>query len=328
MNEQTDRNEQTRLSDFLDWWIETVIKGNVRRNTYTAYRGYIDNHIKRLLGNNRLKELTPAAIQQFVHTLCTEERGLAAKTVRVVASMLSGALECAAGYGYIPKNPCVKMRLPKAAEKEVEVFTQDEQSRIEYAVERSEDARTLGIVICLYTGLRLGELCGLRWENIDFENKFITVRKSLNRAENKGGGRNKTVMLEQEPKTANAKRIIPLPDFLREMLKKAKSESNGPPVISMKNGRYVNPRTLQILYAKLLKTAGVPHCKFHTTRHTFATRAIEIGMDIKSVSEILGHANATITINRYVHSLTEQKIKGMRMLNAYFRDKKAADSMS
>ncbi|GHU99523.1 site-specific integrase [Clostridia bacterium] len=317
-------NEQTILGDFLDWWVETAIKVNVRLNTYTAYRGYIDNHIKRLLGGSRLGEIKPMTIQQFVHALSTDERGLAAKSVRVIASMLSSALECAADYGYIPKNPCVRMRLPKVIEKEVEVFTRDEQSKIEYAAERSGDARTLGIVISLYTGLRLGELCGLRWENIDFENKTMTIKKSLNRIENKSGGKNKTVMLEQEPKTANAKRIIPLMDILCEMLKKAKTESSGPHVISMPDGRYVNPRTLQMIYAKLLKTANVPYYKFHATRHTFATRAIEIGMDIKSVSEILGHANATITINRYVHSLTEQKIKGMSMLNEYFRNKKAA----
>ena len=316
-------NDQTKLSEFLDWWVETAVKENVRLNTYTAYRGYIDNHIKRLLADKLLCEMKPAVIQQFVYTLCTEERGLVAKTIRVISSMLSSALECAADYEYITKNPCVRMRLPKVVEKEVDVFTQDEQSKIELAVEQSGDTRTLGIIISLFTGLRIGELCGLRWENIDFENKTITIKKSLNRAENKNGGKNKTIMLEQEPKTPHAKRIIPLMDILCDMLTRVKAESNSPYVISMSNGRYVNPRTLQMIYAKLLEAAGVPYYKFHATRHTFATRAIEIGMDIKSVSEILGHANATITINRYVHSLTEQKIKGMSMLNDYFCDKKS-----
>jgi integrase len=307
----------TGLGAFLDMWLGGVVGGSVRHNTYTAYGGYIENHIKPFFGEKPLEEIGTDTVQRFVRSLGAEGKGLAAKTVRVVASVLSGALQCAVDYGYIVKNPCARVRLPKIAEKEIAVFTQEEQRRIERAAMAASDKRAVGIVLCLYTGIRLGELCALQWEQVDFKNKTLCVRYSLNRTKNKEGGR-KTAMTPQEPKSAKSKRVIPLPNFLCGIVKGLRRESPGAYVLSMPGGKFVHPRTVQLLYAKLLKTAGVPYHSFHALRHTFATRAIELGADIKTVSEILGHANASITINRYVHSLGEQKRKMMNCLDALY----------
>jgi integrase len=319
-------NGQTKLKDYLDRWIGTTIKGNVRHNTYSAYQGYIKNHIVPNLGELQLFEVKADIIQQFIFDLGNKE--LSPKTIHVIASMLSSALQCATNYEYIFKNPCAKMRLPKVEEKEVEVFTEDEQDKIVKAVLKSRDKRHLGILICLYTGLRIGELCALKWSNVDFVGASINIKEALSKAEIIDSNGKKRIMLtEQEPKTKKSKRLIPLPEFLCDILKRHAQSSNSEYVISMPTGNRVHPRTMQRLYTKLIGEAGVAYKKFHTQRHTFATRAIENMADIKTLSEILGHSNATITINRYVHSLAEQKRKIMQNMSDYYiRKQKTAQS--
>jgi integrase len=232
-------------------------------------------------------------------------------------TILNGAMQCAVDYEYIAKNPCARVRLPRAVFKESDIFTREEQSKIERATERSEDMRLLGVKTTLYTGLRLGELCGLKWEYVDLRNGTISVKSSLNRTKNREDGHGKTTLSEQEPKSAKSKRVIPIPRFLCRILREAKEKSKGVYVVHSENGGFVDPRTMQMLYAQLLKTAGVSYRKFHTLRHTFATRAIELGMDVKTLSEILGHASAGVTIDRYVHSLSEQKRKMMDNFESY-----------
>jgi integrase len=311
----------TTLGEFLDGWLERVVKVGTRRSTYVSYGGYINNHIKRLIGGAPLSELKPVVVQEFAHRLVDEGR-LSARTIGIVVTMLSGALNYAEDYELIVKNPCKRIRLPKIEEKEVEVFTRDEQNRIENEILRSEDRRYYGVLLALYTGMRIGELCALRWENVDFERKCISVKRSLNRVSERDGGGKKTVMAEREPKTKKSKRVIHLPDFIVRILREIKAERKGEYVVSMKDGRFVQPRTMQILHRKLLERAGVPYRSFHALRHTFATRAAELNTDPKTVSETLGHSNTQITLNRYTHSLLEQKQIMTRRFDDYFKNKK------
>ncbi|MDR3263893.1 MAG: site-specific integrase [Clostridiales bacterium] len=316
--------EQIRLYEFLDMWLENVIKGNVRISTHTAYKGYIENHIKRLLYNEQIKEISIEKIQKFIGQLGSEEKALSPKTIRSIFIMLKTALQCAVDYEYIIKNPCVKVRLPKLKEKEINVFTHDEQRKLETAILNSCDRRHIGVLLCLYTGLRIGELCALKWEDINLKEKTLTVRNSLNRVSNDNNNESKTQILQEEPKTKKSKRIIPLPEFICEILCKQKKDSKSQHVISMKSGKPVEPRAMQTIYKKLLKIADIAEHNFHVLRHTFATRAIELGADVKTISEMLGHSNSMITINLYVHSLVEQKQKVMQGLNNYFCNKKGS----
>ncbi|MDR3318010.1 MAG: site-specific integrase, partial [Clostridiales bacterium] len=173
--------------EFLDYWLETVMRNNIRQSTYMAYRGYIENHIRKRIGGEQLIELKVDKLQRLTSELQTEGGGLAAKTVRSIMLMLRGALEYAVDCEYIIKNPCDKVKLPKLEEKEVTVFDQTDQKRLGTAILQSEDRRHYGILIGLYTGLRIGELCGLKWESIDFENGTISIRASLNRVINYDG---------------------------------------------------------------------------------------------------------------------------------------------
>jgi integrase len=307
--------QERKLTEFLDFWLDGIVGGSVRQNTRAAYGGYVKNHIAPYFERALLMGLRTEAVQKFVSDM--SER-LSPRTVRAVFSMLKSALNMAAEFGYIAKNPCNAVKLPKVDEREVRVFCRADQQRLESAALASNDKRNIGVMICLYTGIRIGELCALKWENVDFENGSIRITASLGRINNRGGVK-KTEMAMQKPKTRKSKRTIPLPEFLSGILKRHKNESGGVYVVSMrKNGRYVQPRTMQNIYAGLLKTAGMEHINFHSLRHTFATRALELGTDIKTISDILGHSNSAITLNRYVHSTTEQKRSLMQNMDTFF----------
>jgi integrase len=171
--------------------------------------------------------------------------------------------------------------------------------------------------------LRIGEVCGLKWNSIDFTHSELTVKSSLNRVINYDGKKKKTSVIEIEPKTKKSRRTILLPKFLCQILKRLKRDSKSDYCISMKSGKAVEPRMMQVIYTKLLKTAEIAYVNFHTLRHTFATRAIELCADVKTLSEVLGHANTMITVNRYAHSLTEQKHKMMNGFDNLYKSNNA-----
>jgi integrase len=309
---------QTKLGTFLKEWLETVMRDNIRQTSYMAYRNYIYNHINVLLGEKRLTDLKPDMIQSFIRNLRTEPKNLAGKTTRSIVIMLRSALDCAIDYEYIVKNPCRKIKLPKIEEIEVTAVGIEEQRKIERTILDSDDKRYIGILAGLYSGLRIGEICGLKWVDLDLESGRLSVKKSIKRVLNYDERLPKSSVLEEEPKTPKSRRTIPMPEFLRNILLKRKSQSNSEYVVSMKNGKHVEPRTMQFIYARMMKEAGVPYAKFHCLRHVFVTRSLELGTDIKTISEVLGHANASITANIYAHSLMEQKEKMMDKLNGLF----------
>lgn len=158
--------------------------------------------------------------------------------------------------------------------------------------------KLLGIVICLYTGLRIGELLALTWSDVDFEKGEINVSKSCY------CGKHGRVV--DSAKTEHSKRVIPLCNQIIRILRKMKKESDSEYVISS-NGKPVTTRSYQKSFENMQKNLHILHRGFHALRHTFATRAMECGMDVKTLSEIMGHKNSTVTLNRYTHSLAEHK---------------------
>lgn len=312
------------IGEFSDYWLDGIMKGNVRQTTYVAYKGYIENHIKRHMGEFRLNDLYPMDIQKFITELSVGKQ-LSPKSIHLIMAVFKNILSCALDFGYIRQNPCNKIRMPRLIEKETKAFSRTEQQSIEAAIRLSADTRSLGVLICLYTGIRLGELCALKWDDVDFKGKCLRINASLKRVyvnnDSIGMAYRKTACIEEEPKTTKSRRAIPLPEFLCDTLKALKKNSPGHYVISMKNGRYVKPRTMQLFYSKLLRNAQVQYSSFHTLRHTFASRAIELLADVKTVSDILGHTNSMITLNRYAHSLVEEKRKLMSSFNQFFSKK-------
>lgn len=296
------------VSMWFDKWLEN--QKRIKRSTYTTYLSNINKHIKERLGKIKLKMLTEEHIQRFIDELSVN---LAPKSVRSVFSILRLGLNDA----YEKKltlDLCRKIKLPKITRKEVKVFSQVEQKAIENYIENSENKNDIGIILCFYTGIRIGELCALQWENIDLKRGVISIENTLYRVKSKKDIK-KTELKLSTPKSESSVREIPLPKFLIAKLKAIEKESG---FLIQRNGKFIEPSVYSRRYKQILSELDIPYRKYHSTRHTFATRALEIGMDIKTLSEILGHSSPTVTLNLYSHSLPEHKKKEMDRLGKLY----------
>lgn len=221
------------------------------------------------------------------------------------------AFEYACDMEYIEENPCIRVRRTKAETKKIEAFTVEEQRAIEMEISRSDDRRLHGILLCLYSGLRIGELLGLTWSDVDLERGVIKITKTVYREKNESGTWQLCV---DTPKTKASNRVIPLPEYITDMLRQDYRSAKTSYIVENKKGERMSIRSYQYIFEKLTERAGVRKLNFHALRHTFATRAIECGMDIKTVADIMGHQNASITLNRYAHCMLDHKIEMMQKL--------------
>lgn len=298
---------------YIDWliqWLENYIHPSVKVRTYERYRLIIEQHIRNKIGSMELNDLSPLVLQSFITELLQSGnrktgKGLSANSVNAVISVIQSSLKTAHLLGLTKDYTADKLKRPKLKEKPVECFTLAEQKQIEQAILNGKKDKLYGIILCLYSGLRIGELIPLQWTDIDFTKGILTVSKSCH--DSKNG------LIIDEPKTATSRRVMPLPKQLLPILKSIKKKSDSLFVVSA-NGKPVSVRSYQRSFELLLKKLKIPHKGFHSLRHTFATRALECGMDVKTLSELLGHKNATITLNRYAHSLLEHKVDMMNRL--------------
>lgn len=298
---------------YIDWltqWLENYIRPSVKVRTYERYHLIIEQHIKNSIGNIELDALSPLVLQKFISELLQNGnrktgKGLSANSVNAVISVIQGSLRTAHLLGLSKEYTADKLKRPKLKEKPVECFTLSEQKQIEQSILNGKKDKMYGILLCLYSGLRIGELIALQWSDLDFVKGILTVSKSCHDGQDG--------LIIDEPKTANSRRLIPLPKQLLPILKGIKKKSSSPFVVSA-NGSSVSVRSYQRSFELLLKRLNIPHKGFHSLRHTFATRALECGMDVKTLSEILGHKNPTVTLNRYAHSLMEHKADMMNRL--------------
>lgn len=303
-----------KYKDWLGEWLNHYVKTSNKQRTFERYCQTANGHIIPVLGDCELTELHPIVLQRFISDLLVNGNkrtgeGLSPNFVKSVISVLQNSLKTAHILGLIPEYTADKIKRPKIVEKQVECFSVAEQKIIEQYVLESKKAKLKGIVLCLYTGLRIGELLALTWEDIDFQKGRLAVTKTCH----DGNVNGKHCIIVDTPKTETSRRYIPLSKPLLAVLKDLRKESKSDYVVSDK-GDPVFVRSYQRTFELLLKRLGIPHKGFHALRHTFATRAIECGMDVKSLSEILGHKNATITLNRYAHSLWEHKSEMMNKL--------------
>ena len=298
---------------YIDWltqWLENYIRPSVKVRTYERYHLIMEQHIKDSIGNIELDALSPLVLQKFISELLQNGnrktgKGLSANSVNAVISVIQGSLRTVHLLGLSKEYTADKLKRPKLKEKPVECFTMSEQKQIEQSVLNGKKDKMYGILLCLYSGLRIGELIALQWSDIDFVKGILTVSKSCHDGQDG--------LIIDEPKTTNSRRLIPLPKQLLPILKGIKKKSNSPFVVSA-NGSSVSVRSYQRSFELLLKRLNISHKGFHSLRHTFATRALECGMDVKTLSEILGHKNPTVTLNRYAHSLMEHKADMMNRL--------------
>lgn len=194
------------------------------------------------------------------------------------------------------------------------VLERYEERRLLRVLLRNMDRCKLGVFLCLYTGIRVGELCALKWENISLQERTVTVKETMQRLQtNRGVGGQKTQILITEPKSAAARRVIPIPDFVADRLSFFES-SDKAFLLTGSVTDYIEPRTMQNRFKGYLKECRIEDANFHALRHTFATRCIESGFDVKTLSEILGHSSVRITLDKYVHSTIDWKRSNMDKL--------------
>ena len=302
---------------YEDWildWLETYIKPSTKMRTYERYFGICTLHIIPNIGDYELKDLTIIELQKLVTKMLAVGNhqtgaGLSANFVNTIISVLQNSLKTAHLIGLTPEYVANNIKRPKAIEKQVECFSMSEQKKIEGYILNCKKDKMFGILLCLYTGLRIGELLAIKWQDIDVNKGLLYVSKTCYDG-NVNGVHTRII---DSPKTVSSRRVIPLPKQLLPMLKELKKRSKCEWVIADEESP-IYVRSYQRTFELLLKKLGIAHKGFHSLRHTFATRALECGMDVKTLSELLGHKNATGTLNRYAHSLLEHKTDMMNRL--------------
>lgn len=300
--------------DWLNIWLSNYIKPSAKERTYIRYEQLIRAHIAPKIGNMCINDLTPMVLQSFVTELLSSGnlktgKELSANFVNMVISVIQNSLKTAHLVGVANEYVANKIKRPKTNEKQVECFSCQEQKKIENYILNSGKDKLFGVVLCLYTGLRIGELLALTWNDIDFCKGLLFVSKTCH----DGNDGKNHVRIIDNPKTVHSVRVIPLAKQILSLLKGLKKRSRCEYVI-VDDDKPVFVRSYQRTFEFLLKKLKIPHKGFHSLRHTFATRAMECGIDVKTLSELLGHKNATITLNRYAHSLLEHKVDMMNRL--------------
>ncbi len=301
---------------WLDEWLESNIKPSYKIRTYENYLRLTTKHVKPKLGYYNLEELTPIVLQRFITDLINcgnaiTGKGLSSNSVNSIITVLQSSLKSAYDMGLIKKYVADRIKRPKKNEKEVTCFSLLEQKKIENFILQNNKNKLFGVYLCLYSGMRIGEVLALEWKDIDFKRGIINIKKSCHDGRDANGIFTRII---DTPKTTSSNRVIPLPKKLISIVKSYKKKSNSTFVVADELGKPVSVRSYQRSFELLLKKLKIERKCFHSLRHTFATRALECGMDIKTLADILGHKNPTVTLNRYVHSLLEHKVEMMNKL--------------
>ncbi len=296
--------------EYLGYYINEFINISKIRNKESTYSNYLYTINSRMivLYNTKIKNIDIKFINEYTNYLF--DKGLCSKSIKDTLILLNEILKLADIHINIP--------MPKVIKKEISVFNEDEQIELEKYLLNSPNSVNLGIYLSLYTGIRIGELCALKWENIDLINNKITIKKTMLRIKDTNpNNRNKTKVIVDSPKSTSSIRDIPLPPFISSMLSKITNIL--PEYYLLTNSiSYIEPRLLYKKYKQILSELNLSKYNFHTMRHTFATRCINQNFPIKIVSEILGHSSVKITLDRYVHPNYNEKVKMMNNLQKLY----------
>lgn len=295
--------EKTIIQITEEWKEEK--KKYVKKSTYAAYQLLIQNHIKPYFGD--LYKVNEEKVQQFVFDKL--DAGLSEKTIRDIIIVLKMILKFGIKNGYL-EYVQIDAKFPSKQEKKnLDVLSKADQKKFMEHLRNNFTFKNLGIFICLSTGMRIGEICGLRWCDVDTVEGVIKVRHTLQRIYIIEGETRHTELLLDTPKTANSVRDIPMSSELLKMLKSLNKVVNENYYVISNDIKPIEPRTYRNYYKKLCRQLDIPELKFHGLRHSFATRCIESKADYKTVSVLLGHSNISTTLNLYVHPNKEQKKK-------------------
>lgn len=296
---------------------ESWLSGNrlrLKESTYVKYQTVIEKYLIPYFGTRSVTAMEAEQLRQFAEQLLQEHQ-LAPKTVRDVLLILHGILVYAKKCN--PEMPVLpEISYPKDVRKELRVLSRAEQAVLTEYLLQDINTCKFGVLLALWTGIRIGELCALRWDHIDLEEATLKIDLTMQRLrDTRDGAAAKTRIVMDAPKSDCALRTIPLTQQAAALCRQMAPEDSGAYLLTG-SSKYMEPRILQYHFNHYAKDCNLNNVHFHTLRHTFATRCVEVGFDVKTLSEILGHANISITLNRYVHCSMDFKRSNIRKLEA------------
>ncbi len=296
------------VGELFNLWLNDV-RNKVKESTYANYTMKLQKHILPRFSGMKYEALTAHHLNEFIQDKL--KSGLSEKYVSdIVVLMKSVARFGSRNYNY--HNRIEFVTLPKTLDKaEKTLLNHEEQQQLREGLVSDQTPSNVGILLASATGIRIGELCALKWLDIDLEKSILTVKQTVQRVCNVG--EKGTHLVLSSPKSHSSIRQIPIPDFILPILRSARAADDC--YILSGTHKLVESRTLQYRFKSLLKRLSLPQVSFHKLRHQFATRCVELGFDVKTLSEILGHHSVEVTLNRYVHSSIERKRDCMKLFS-------------
>ena len=316
MKNNNNCKKDIKFSEWIDFWLENE-KSFLKESTYATYSNIIENHIKPSLGAKNISHIQNNDLQNMIFEKLnsgrlSNKKELSLKTVKDIMTVTKSCLNSAMKNGII-KRKIFDYKFPKnISSKKIEIFSHTEHFKLFQYINSNLDAKSLGILISLLCGLRIGEVCGLKWCDIDFENEILSVNRTVQRIYIKKTISSESKIIISSPKTASSFRNIPLSKHLIKIMKNLRRNDDFYIITGNKN--FIEPRIYRNYYYSILSSLNISKLSFHSLRHTFATQAIEIGTDYKTVAEILGHSSINTTLNLYVHPKMEYKRKCLNLI--------------
>ena len=295
------------VNDIMNMWLENR-RNHIKESSLASYKNKIDKHILTYFNGLKYSALTADMLEKFISD--KKNNGLSAKYIADMVIMIKSVAKWAeTTHNFL--NQVRNVELPKVIKKETETFSDYEQKALFHTLNNVQNFTTTGIKLAVYTGIRIGELCALQWKDIDFEHGILKVTKTVQRI-GKSADKRKSAVMITPPKSETSVREIPLPDFVLNELRQVRTNDGDYIVSGSEN--IIEPRCFTNRYKSVLKKAGIPSRKFHSLRHTFATNALQQGFDVKTLSEILGHSGANVTMRVYLHTSMERKTACMSLV--------------
>ena len=309
---KTYNSTSKNLSAYALEWLETVLL-YCKQSTYVKYHNIVHKHIIKELGNLIISEIETNTLSIYCQQKQFNDK-LSSKSVKDILSVIKQIFKYASNSGAVI-NCDVSNVSVKSNHEEVSIITNFQLRKLIDFLTTHINHVNVGILLSLYTGIRIGEVCALKYDDLNIENRILRIDKTMQRIQNFNGKSNKTDIIISSPKSSCSLREIPIPQSLVNIIIENELYSKSSYLLTGEKDRYIEPRTLQNKFNKIASSCGIDNVTFHMLRHTFASNCIEAGVDVKSLSEILGHSNVNITLNRYVHS--SMKIKKMNIEKLY-----------